>query len=497
MQKDMQPLSITSISGTPSHGLPKSPTALKVGSKRSANRWEHRFSVESLSQGPSHLKESAKLLDPSRIIPLGNGRPAPEYYPWDSMTMCGTSETARLEVPNPDSPMTCSRGESAFDLSALLSYGHSAGAPEVVQYFTEHVKLIHDPPYQDWETCLTCGSTSAIERVFRMFCNRGDWILTEHYTYSGTVSAAKAQGLKILGVKMDEDGLDPQDLDEKLRNWDMSRGPKPFVLYTIPSGQNPTGITQSTERKKAIYQVAEHHDLYIIEDDPYYFLSLGDGVHDSSTENDYRKRLPVSYLSLDISGRVLRLDSASKILAPGLRFGWVTGSSQVIDMFINHAEVSTLSPSGPSQVMVHKLLSENWGHEGFTKWLAYLSSQYRRRRDILIGACEKHLPSHICQWNVPEVGMFLWFKLNSAEHPALRSQTGSQEGIRRDIEVRIHQNAEDDGVAIAAGSWFAVGEDTGELCLRVTFAAAAESDLEEAIRRFSRVVTAEFEIERE
>ncbi|KAG6357460.1 hypothetical protein INS49_013337 [Diaporthe citri] len=141
------------------------------------------------------------------------------------------------------------------------------------------------------------------------------------------MSSAKAQGLKTLGIEMDDLGLVPEDLDQKLENWGRASGRKPFVLYMIPTGQNPTGTTQSLQRRKAIYDIAERHDLYILEDDPYYFLQVhhaASGLKNKprvgvETAEEYIKSLPASYLSMDTSGRVLRMDTASKILAPGLR----------------------------------------------------------------------------------------------------------------------------------------------------------------------------------
>ncbi|KAM0549546.1 hypothetical protein ACHAPJ_009362 [Fusarium lateritium] len=467
-----------------------------------ARRWEHRYSAENLAQSPSPLKESASSLDTSSMIPLGTGRPAAQYYPWDSMVIHATPASMKSAAPSSSLYMTCTSGEANFDLSSVLDYNLPSGSPKLIKFFEEHIKSIHSPLYKDWEVSLTCGTTAALEIVLRMFCNRGDWILAEKFTYAGMTTAVKTQGLNILGVEMDHDGLLPGDLDAKLEEWDAARGPKPFVLYTIPSGQNPTGITQSTERKKGIYRVAEKHDLYIIEDDPYYFLHLGGGSKEYtsttspniSTE-EYAKKLPTSYLSLDISGRVLRLDSASKVLAPGLRFGWVTASAQIIDMYVCTAEISSLSPSGPSQVMVYKLLSETWGHHGFMSWLNNLSSQYRQRRDDLIAACSRHLPSKICQWNTPEAGMFVWLRIDLSYHPSC-GQSGWPNNIEehQDIENRLHQKAQENGVMVAKGSWFALETDKQEMFFRVTYVAASKGGLEQAILRFSQVLRAEFNV---
>lgn len=458
-------------------------------SKPKAKRWDHRFSLDTQKQNASVLKAAARTEDTTSIITLGTGRPASGFYPWSSMTMCGKEGSCGRSEKN--LPMSCSAGESAYDLSLALNYGYAAGSPQILRFITEHVELIHEPPYADWECSLTCGTTSAIDVALRMFCNRGDWVLVEEYTYSGTIAAVKAQGLNVLGVKMDGRGLVPEDLDVKLRAWDPSKGKKPFVLYTIPSGQNPTGTTQDTERRKAIYEVAEKHDIYIIEDDPYYFLQLGDNTRDDSSIktsiDEYVKSLPVSYLSLDVSGRVMRLETTSKILAPGLRCGWMTASSQIVDKFLAHTENSTCFPSGPSQVMLYKLLDETWGHEGFLKWLGQLSFQYRTRRNILLDACQRHLPSDICTWTVPSEGMFLWINLDLRQYPEARLECSPHDYSA--IEGRIFADAKQKGVLVSKGSWFAANKHRPrDVSFRLTFAAAAQHDLDEAIKRFGETL---------
>ena len=467
--------------------------------KRFAKRWDHRLSDESLTQGVSPLKDSAKTVNPSTTIPLGTGRSNSLYYPWQSMSMTGAKESRQSRALKPTDPMTCTKGETAFDLSSALNYAEPSGWSQLVASFRESTCLVHDPPYQDWDTTLTCGSTSAIDISLRMFCNRGDWILTEAFTYPGMLIASRAQGLKAQGIEMDEDGLVPEDLDAKLRCWDPSRGRKPFVLYTIPSGHNPTGITQSTARKHAIYEIAERHELLILEDDPYFFLRLDESSPPPSLDtyppfspfDQFRRSLPTSYLSLDRSGRVIRVESTSKILAPGLRCGWLTASRQIVDMFTNFAEVGPSSPSGPSQVMLYKLLVENWGREGFADWLSYLSAVYRSRRDAMIAACEKYLPKEVCTWTTPAHGIFLWINIDLERHP-----DSAEKGKKQchAVEDRIYQGAESNGVLVARGSWFGVESCADKVFFRMTFVAtASQDDLRQGVERFGRAVRAEFQ----
>jgi aromatic amino acid aminotransferase I len=210
-------------------------------------------------------------------------------------------------------------------------------------------------------------------------------------------------------------------MDDILSNWDeKARGArKPFVLYTIPTGHNPTGATQSTERRRAVYKIAQKHDVIIVEDEPYYFLQMqpyvgGDAKHvPPATHEDFIKSLIPSFLSMDVDGRVVRLESFSKVLSPGSRVGWIVASEQIIERFIRNFETSSQNPSGISQIALFKLLDEHWGHSGYLDWLIHLRMSYTARRDSLVHACEKHLPREIARWVAPVAGMFVSFPLTS------------------------------------------------------------------------------------
>lgn len=398
----------------------------------------------------------------------------------------------------------CTKGEAAYDLSIAMNYGYAAGSAQLLRFITEHVEMIHNPPYQDWETCLTCSTTSAIDILFRILFNHGDWIIAEEYSYPGTIEAAKRMSLNVLSVAMDESGLLPHDLDRKLSQWD-DESTRPRVLYTIPSGQNPTGATQPTERRRAVYEIAKRHNLLIVEDDPYYFIRLdissSTTVHCRSSDarlDQYLQFLPPSYLSLDTSGRVLRLETTSKILAPGLRCGWMTGPSQLIAEFVAATELSTVAPSGPSQIMMYKLLDEAWGHDGFIKWLMSLSCRYEKRLKTMLSACKEHLPLEICEWTVPESGMFLWIRINWSRHPDFESNELAKDTISckmLDIEERIYQKSRTHGVQVSKGSWFAANQSLADkVFFRLTFAAAPEDDLPVAIENFGKAIREEFRI---
>jgi aromatic amino acid aminotransferase I len=376
------------------------------------------------------LKGAAKFLKDPNLISLGGGLPCAEHFPIAELSIKVPTPPHFSEEDTKQSGVTLnagkydvSEGSSIYDLSIALNYGQGTGSAQVLRFVTEHTEIVCNPPYQDWQCCLTVGSTAALEQAYRMFCERGDYVLSEEYTFASAVETAAPLGVKFLGVKMDSEGLLPESLDEILSNWDVKerKARKPFLLYTVPTGQNPTGATQGVERRKAVYKVAQKHDVYIIEDEPYYFLQMqpytGAGappVPPPANHEEFLKALAPTYLSIDVDGRVMRMDSFSKVIAPGTRVGWITASEQIVERFIRHNETSIQNPSGLSQMVLYKLLDEGWGHGGYLDWLIDLRLAYTKRRDGLLAACEKFLPTDLISWNPPAAGMFV---SNPKVHP--------------------------------------------------------------------------------
>lgn len=459
-----------------------------------AKDWSTHLSSEASDLKPAVLKAASQHTGASDPIALGTARPASIFYPWDSIDIVGggTRWDQTADESTKSQSMYCKRDDPVYDLGVALNYGTALGSPPLLRFLTEHVELIHDPPYQDWENCLTAGTTAALDTMLRVLCNRGDWILAERFTYPGTLAGARSRGINVCPLDMDDEGLSPAHIKHTLETWDLSKSLRPSVLYTIPTGQNPTGTTQSNERRQAIYRIAEEYNLMILEDDPYYFIDLDqteagpsvNGLRGTSLQN-YLARLPKSYLSMDTSGRVVRFDATSKILAPGLRCGWMTASAQIIEKYVAYTELSTIHPSGPSQLMLYKLLDETWGHEGFLKWLERLSAGYCRQCQILSDACRQHLPKNMCSWETPKRGMFIWIKVQSPQVEIRPEQAAA-------VEDRIFASALSKGVTVAKGGWFRAGNlPTLEVHFRMTFVAATDAQIVEGVKAFGEANTDE------
>ncbi|KAL7895774.1 pyridoxal phosphate-dependent transferase [Trichoderma sp. SZMC 28014] len=474
--------------------------------KPKAKRWDDHLSAESKSREPCSLKQAAKHLKQPGLISLGGGLPSSELFPLSEIDMkvamppdFSEKATARHGQNVTIGKYDVRDRDGTYDLSIALNYGQSTGSAQMMRFLTEHTEIVCNPPYADWRICQTIGSTGALEQALRMFLDkdRGDSVLTEDFSFSTALETIAPLGVKAFGIPVDEQGLIPEAMDELLTNWDAkARGSrKPHLLYTVPSGQNPTGATQGTERRQAIYRVAQKHDIFILEDEPYYFLQMqpytGRGQPDApapSNVEEFVSSLIPTYVSMDVDGRVMRMDSLSKVLVPGSRLGWIVASEQIVERYQRHAEVASQGPSGFSQVIVHKLLDETWGHEGYLRWLMNLRLEYTKKRDALLAACEDNLPRDLVSWTPPAAGMFLWFTVDHTKHPS----AGSRNLL--EIEQEIFDSCIKGGVLVARGSWFQT-ENAGplpSLHFRATFAAASPENMNAAIARFGQAVKDSF-----
>lgn len=476
----------------------------------------HLLSDEANSRNPSPLKEAFKHFHDPNIISLGGGLPLPSLFPFDKLTVDvpkppfengidyspsgEPSDTVKIEV---------TKGPNGIDvpLQTSLQYGHSQGAEPLLEFLREHTRQIHSIPYKDWDLILSVGNTQSWDSTLRTFTNRGDTILAEEFTFSSAAECAHGLGVNIVPVKMDLNGVDPVLLEKQLDNW---VGPKPKLFYTIPTGQNPTGSTLSVERRKAVYKLAQKHDFIIVEDEPYYFLQMPPFTLDPAqrekdlqrpSHEDFKNSLVQSYLNVDTDGRVIRLDSFSKILAPGSRVGWIVAQQNLLERYVRLHEVSIQTSSGFSQSIVYGLL-QRWGQAGYIDWLIGLREMYSLKRNIAMDAVAEHLPKKLVDFVPPEAGMFFWIKLDARKHP-LYSKLNENAA---EVENHIYESGLKKGVQLIPGHWFVINDRTNPpqveipstedaknaIYFRGTFASAPADKIVEALKRFGDHIREEF-----
>lgn len=491
------------------------------------------FSEETKARKPSPLKTCIQYFSDPNMIFLGGGLPMSAYFPWDNLaadtqlppftngigaTITGSQEdTSKFSVKKESKVH-----EGDIPLARSLQYGKSMGQPELTDFLKEHTKMIHDMKYSDWDVVATTGNTNAWESTLRVFCNRGDVILAEAHSFSSSLASAEAQGIITFPVPIDAHGIIPEKLEALLDNW-TEGAPKPKLLYTIPTGQNPTGSSLNAERKKEIYRIAQKHDFLIIEDEPYYFLQVGEYISDLSkraevaqknaniSHEDFLKSLALTFLSVDTDGRVIRMDSFSKVLAPGTRLGWITGSSKLLQAYLSLHEMTIQSPSGFSQSLVSGTLNR-WGQKGYIDWLIGLRHEYTAKRDHCIDSLYKFIPKDnnkegkpIFTINPPIAGMFFTVDMDASAHPEFAT---TYESDPTKVEEALYQKVIKSGVLVVPGIWFkADGETTpaqpasskenpnpNQIFFRGTYAAVEPSKLDEGLKRLGQCLREEFQL---
>ncbi|KAJ3522241.1 hypothetical protein NMY22_g11975 [Coprinellus aureogranulatus] len=360
-----------------------------------------------------------------------------------------------------------------------LGYGLTSGYPELQDWITKLVERVHSRSTSEgWRVSVGPGSQDLLYKSFHALLNPGDTIIVEGPTYAGATPIMGALNVNYVTVNVDEDGVRSSDLEEILKNWDPSK-PRPKAIYTIPFGSNPAGVTASYERRVQLLHLAKKYDFLIIEDDPYYFIYYGD------------KPKPPSYFQLEKEvlgevGRVLRLDSFSKVMSAGFRLGWITGPVAILDKIEAHSMTNVVQPSSLSQIVALKLLKE-WGIEGFLKHAEHAANFYKRRRDVMQACLEKHLKG-LAEWTVPEAAMFFWLKLKLPKS-GVDLQNVDIDG---DSTTFIRTKAIDRGVLVLPGATSYVDGRTTAY-VRVSFSVLSDEETEEAIRRLATVLKEEVE----
>ncbi|EFI27171.1 kynurenine/alpha-aminoadipate aminotransferase [Coprinopsis cinerea okayama7 len=418
--------------------------------------YSSRLSTVAQHRKPSPIWDLFSVEGKPGMLSMLAGKPHPSTFPFEHITL-GFRTPNTQKITN----MTLQEDE----LETALQYGMTAGIPELVGWVEGMMRTVHSRGENEgWRVSMGAGSQDLLYKAFNALLNPGDTILVEGPTYPTIMPILDAMSCQYAIVDSDEDGISTVDLEKVLSTWDEDvKGPLPRVLYTVPFGSNPGGVTASLQRRIGVLQLARRYDLLILEDDPYYFLYYGDAPR------------PPSYFTLDRQlggevGRVLRFDSFSKILSSGFRLGWLTGPDRLLVAIERH-------PNSLSQVIILKLLKE-WGLEGFLAHTSRTADFYRQRRDTLNAYLERHL-AELAEWKPPDASMFFWIKLRLP-----------YQNREADSTAFIRDKAISKGVLVLPGATaFPDGRKTTRV--RLSFSLLSDQEMEEAIKRLAEVLREE------
>jgi 2-aminoadipate transaminase len=313
---------------------------------------------------PSTIREILKVTEQADIISFAGGLPAPELFPVAEI-LTATERVLR---------------EGG---AAALQYGPSEGyAPLRESFAAESRRRGIDCTADD--ILIMTGSQQPLDLVSKIFLDAGDCVLTENPTYMAALQAFQCYECRFASVPMDEGGLIPEALPELIER------EKPRFLYTIPNFQNPTGVTLTAERRRALYSIAARYGILVVEDDPYGALRYAG-----------EKIPPVK--SLDTEGIVLYHSTISKTIAPGLRIGWVVAPEEIRRKLTIAKQASDLHTSSLDQRIVHRYLSDFDSDAHVER----IRQSYGERFSIMETVLRETMPPGFT-WTRPEGGMFLW-----------------------------------------------------------------------------------------
>jgi 2-aminoadipate transaminase len=376
---------------------------------------------------------SVQAAGPPGTISFIYGLPAPETFPVDDLRRAA---------------------EVVFQERAALAlqYGPEQGYGPLIDHIRAKLARDEGLSLERPEIMITGGSAQAIDHLCTLFTRPGDLVLVEAPTYHETLQLLRDHGLRPLQIATDDDGLQVQALAARLEAL-ARRGERARFLYVIPSFQNPSGITLAADRRQAVLDLTERYDLMVIEDDVYRDLAYG-------------VQVPPSLFALDGGRRVLRIGSFSKIMAPGLRLGWLIGPPGWIERLIGSG---LRNMGGGANPLVANILAAYCRQGLLLPHIEQLRRVYRERRDVLLDALAAHMPPGV-RWTRPGGGFFVWLEL---PHPLEAA------GVVR--------QAREAGLMIPGGDPFFAEASAGQY-LRLAFSYVMPDKILEGIEILGRVL---------
>ncbi|GAA0837200.1 PLP-dependent aminotransferase family protein [Streptosporangium amethystogenes subsp. fukuiense] len=286
-------------------------------------------------------------------------------------------------------------GELVADLVArrgpvALQYGSGQGDPHLREQICDVMRMEGIEAVAD-DVVVTVGSQQALDLITRIFIDPGDVVLAEGPSYVGALGTFSAYQAKVIHVAMDSEGIVPESLAQTIYALN-SAGNRIKFLYTIPTFQNPAGVTLNAVRRQQVLEICQRADVLIVEDNPYGMLGF-DGE-------------PMRTLRADNAEGVVYLGSFSKTLAPGFRVGWALAPHAVREKLVLAMESAVLSHSSFTQLAVGQYLATQPWREQIKTFIEL----YRERRDTMLASLEALMPAGVT-WTRPAGGFFVWATL--------------------------------------------------------------------------------------
>lgn len=331
---------------------------------------EYTFSDRISTIKASAIREILKLTADPSVISFAAGNPSPDAFPIDAVKKI----TAEIFEKEPIMALQYSITEG---YPALRSYIKETLLPEINSYRPEMDEVI-----------TVTGGQQGIDLCCKALCNEGDTVLCENPSFVGALNAIKSYNTNLVGIDLDSDGINLEQLEHALKT---EKNVK--LLYIIPNFQNPTGLTTSLEKRKAVYELCKKYGVLILEDNPYGALRFaGEDVP--------------TIKSLDEEGIVIYAGSFSKVLSPGLRVGFLSLPKAICAKVVVAKQVNDVHTNILAQMICHHFVTEY----DFTAHLERLRALYREKCNFMLEQMDKYFDPRVT-FTRPQGGLFIWATL--------------------------------------------------------------------------------------
>ena len=388
------------------------------------------FHISDKMQGmkPSIIREILKQMSDPTLISFAGGNPAADSFPADEIARF--SEELLRENP-----------------VATLQYSVSEGVPsvrEIIRAFANR----HEPVAKESDTVLiVSGSQQILDFTAKCLCNEGDVVAVEDPAFLGAYNAFRSSGARLVGVPMEEDGVDLAALEAVFAAKD-----KPRFFYCIPNFQNPTGRTMSLAKRKAVYELSVRYGVPVLEDDPYGELRISG------------ERL-TSIKSMDTTGAVIYAGSFSKILCPGMRLAYCVCDEALGRHFVVAKQCSDVHTNVWAQRVCEAMLTRT----DMEAHIRAIRKIYASKAQLMMAQMDEKCPG--IRYIVPEGGMFLWATL--------------PEGV--DMPGFV-QKCLDRKLALVPGNAFMVDEEAPCQSFRMNFSTPTPEQIEQGVSIMAEVL---------
>ena len=378
----------------------------------------------------SAIREMFKLMGQADVISFAGGIPSPEVYPTD--ILAGISENIL-------------KNNGTFTLKYGITEGY---APLIEQVKAKNALQNIGSDFDT--TIITTGAQQGIDLAAKSLINPGDNIIVESPTFVGTLNSLRSYQANLIGVPVEDDGISLEKTEEILKS------SKVKFIYTIPTFQNPTGITMSFEKRKGLLELAKKYDCLILEDNPY-------------GELRFRGETLPAIKSMDTEGRVIYVGSFSKTLSPGMRVGFLVGHSDLMERIIVVKQANDVHTPLISQMIISDFIAQYNMDAHIEKGCA----SCKEKCDAMLSAMDKYFPEKAV-YTRPDGGIFLWVTLPE------ETDTGAL--LKKAIERKV---------AFVPGNSFMVDASKPSNCFRLNFTTATNEQIDTGIKVLGQLLDEE------